>query len=237
MVWSPTATRPTAAVATSPHGSCPFSSRSRLSPKLNVALYANSVNPDEAYGVSPPHGVGPDYYLSQKRLDRGWTNTLSLPYIDRDSSATGLHSVKPKGTKPSLYYYPDLKQTYGGMTYDANNFTLVFTGYFIPQQTGTHRFCATADNRVAFYLGSGSAFPCGGSLDGTTAGAKPLLGFWYGASEDAACGNVVLRAGHYYPIRSVFGNYGNPAVLRVDVRLPDGRKTEDMRGMLASDVC
>ncbi|KAK1657373.1 hypothetical protein BDP55DRAFT_567340, partial [Colletotrichum godetiae] len=127
------------------------------------------------------------------------------------------------------------------ITYNANNFTLVFTGYFRPDQTGTFTFCYApdADNRDVLYLGSTSAFPCGQPSNAATPrGATPLAQYWFAASGNTGCVSTNLVAGFFYPIRSVFGNWGTPSSLSLVYTGP-GRTTNssDISGLGYAESC
>lgn len=237
--YTTTTTTTTTTEQQTPTGACFFPSSACPPSGLTIKLYANSAYPSDGYGVSDGvSGVGASYYLPQSSLAEGQSDSLSVPYKD-SKGATVPSYPQPKGINPYFRYFPGLTQTYGGITYNANNFTLVFTGYFVPTQTGTHTFCARyVDNRDTFYLGSDNAFPCGSASNGAVnPAAKPLLDRWFGSKSSIPCGSEHLVAGFYYPIRSVFGNWGTASQLNFTVTTPDGVEREDVGAMLHPDSC
>ena len=124
-------------------------------------------------------------------------------------------------------------------TYDANNFTLVFTGYYLAPQSGSYTFCIQADNRDALYIGSDSALPCGDASNGATpAGATPLADYFFDKTDSPnICQSIKLVAGFYYPIRSVYGNWGPPSSLGLTVQPPGGDATSNVEGNAFPNTC
>ena len=88
-------------------------------------LYENNFDDrDQGYRFWPSEGRGPDYYMSEDSLDSGVADTVEI-----DSVTEGDQNV-------------------GGMTFNGNNHTLVYNGYFLPDTSGTHEFCIYVDNIV-----------------------------------------------------------------------------------------
>ncbi|KAF4341700.1 PA14 domain protein [Fusarium beomiforme] len=226
----PTSTTPV------PSNACAFPSGTCDPSSLNADLYANSISPTEGYGVSDGEsGVGPDYYLSQQSLAQGSTTTLFMPYGDNEDGGTG----QTTPGSPNFNYFPGLTKTFAGITFNANNFTLVFLGYFVPPTTGSYEFCTNVDNRDAVYIGSDSAFPCGDpSNSATPRGATPLVEYWFFRDNTTQCANVDMVQGYYYPFRSVYGNWGSPSVMTTTVKGPgDSDASSDFSGKVAPDTC
>ncbi|GJN74739.1 hypothetical protein PLICBS_008832 [Purpureocillium lilacinum] len=191
---------------------------------LTVKYYENSIE-TQAYGIDArTGGLGPDYYLDLEPLGTGMTDTLSVPYFYGADGRRGIYiPAEPAGSN----YYPGLTNTFAGITFDANNFTLVFTGYYKAPASGPYTFCADTDNVDNFYIGSVDAFPCGeGNTTKTVPpGAQPLVYNYYGRTSRKTCGTRDLVQGYYYPIRSVFGNWGTPSHLKFTVKPPGGEET------------
>ncbi|KAG7421529.1 Topoisomerase I damage affected protein 8 [Fusarium oxysporum f. sp. rapae] len=217
-----------------PPGTCDTSS-------LSLNLYANSVRASEGYAVSGDQtGVGPNYYLDQSSLDQGSTTSLSVPGGDNDDATGDSYTPEEQqGGGPGFQYHPGLTKTYGGMTFNANTFTIVFTGYFVPPTTRSYTFCVEADNRDALYIGSDSTFPFGdASSDTTPSGATPLSDYWFARDSDAKCASVDMVEGFYYPLRSVYGNWGVPTSLTTTVQGPgDSSASAEVSGKVAPDTC
>lgn len=216
-------------------GSCDPSSGS-----LSLNLYENSAQAADGYAVSDGQsGVGPDYYLDQQPIDQGSTQSLSVPAGDNDDATGGFFNPQPPDSRPVFNYYPGLTKSYGGMRFDANNFTIVFTGYFVPETTGTHTFCVNfADNRNPLYIGSDDAFPCGDASNGATPrGATPRADYWFARETEAQCADVEMVAGFHYPLRQVYGNWGTPSSLAVTVQGPGEEATSDVAGRVSNADC
>lgn len=190
---------------------------------------------DTAFGVADGQsGVDYNYYLSQKPIGTGKTDGLS---VDNKATPPDKSPDKTIGSNPPFYYYNDQEQKTGGITYNANNFTLVWTGYFVPKQSGSYEFCTNADNRDSFFLGSDNAFPCG-SPSQISKSNKPIVESWYGAGEQGQkCKSVPLVEGYYYPLRSVYGNWGLPLGLDFTVKPPGGSASKTIQDGLAQDSC
>ncbi|KAH0169261.1 hypothetical protein KCU67_g3145, partial [Aureobasidium melanogenum] len=164
---------------------------------------------------------------------------MSIPsYVGDNSDA----EIVDDGSGGTIYYFPNAVGSYGGFDLDPNNFTIVWTGYFAPQESGSYQFCMNyADNRQAFFIGSDSAFPCGDSSNAATpTGATPLQDYWfYNPSLFlSVCQNMTLTAGFYYPVRAVYGNNGLPASSDFTVSGPGlGTNVTDLSGLVAPATC
>ncbi|UNI24893.1 hypothetical protein JDV02_010612 [Purpureocillium takamizusanense] len=191
---------------------------------LTVKYYENSIE-TQAYGIDArTGGLGPDYYLSLEPLGTGITDTLSVPYFYGADGRRGIYiPAEPAGSN----YYPGLTNTFAAITFDANNFTLVFTGYYKAPASGSYTFCADTDNVDNFYMGSVDAFPCskGNTTKTVPPRARPLVYNYYGRTSRKTCGTRDLVQGYYYPVRSVFGNWGTPSHLKFTVKPPGGEET------------
>lgn len=202
---------------------------------LTVQQYENPAEVAQGYGVqvdySTSGGVSPDYYMSLVAEQVGSSNNIAVPTAANPGGTSTRYTGSP------LFIYPDDTQTYAGITYDANNFTLVFTGYFEPPQTGDYQFCFDADNEDNVYIGSTVAFPCG-DPSAAPAGASPTVQSYYSFSNpNNQCATIALVAGVFYPFRQVYGNYGVPSSLVASVEYPDGTTTSDLTGYLYPASC
>lgn len=208
---------------------------------MTVKEYYNPYEPSEAYGNKQGSGgVGPDYYLDQnlQPLNTGTTTNMSVPATDGSGTETELDGGD--GIKTS--YYNDTRAMYGGFEYNPNNFSFVWTGYFVPEHSGSYQFCLDyADNEQAFYIGSDTAFPYGDSSNAAIPrGADIYERYWFGSSDynQFVCKNMTLTAGFYYPIRAVYGNDGLPAQSTFQVSGPGlGTNVTDLSGYVAPPTC
>ncbi|KAL9947999.1 hypothetical protein D7B24_004153 [Verticillium nonalfalfae] len=184
--------------------------------------------------MNPTGGVGPDYYRPLTPLDTGVTNELSFPAPVRPPNNQGVRLPE----QPAINYFPTATSTYAGMTFNPNNITLVYTGYYVPASSGTYEFCsADADNVVNFYFGQ-AAFPCGdASVTSTPAGIDPTIYQAFGFTPATVCVSRDLVAGLPYPMRIVYGNYGLPAGSTVTIAPPGEAGSSTWAGQLYEGTC
>lgn len=190
---------------------------------FNIDYYEN-VAGEFAYiwgtGILPP-----SYYITEglKPLDSSLTNLTFYPENDRPS---GLPVIYPYADPTQAYYVGWTRSTNGGVTVDANNFTLVYEGLFRAPETGSYTFCTSADDESDLFFGHGNALNC---LDGTApASATPFL-----TTKDQPdlgqfiCQAVNLTEGLYYPVRNVAGNGMGPSAFGFTVQLPSNSSNTD----------
>ncbi|KAF4982291.1 hypothetical protein FZEAL_2077 [Fusarium zealandicum] len=176
---------------------------------VNVDLYVNPYNSQVNGYRALNAGRPPTYYQTLQPFQRRVVNTLSFPRYARPTSG-GVNIGN------GIIRFPSARTTYAGVTFKPNNFTLVYNGYFRAETSGSHRFCIFADDVDYFYFGS-NAFDCN-TRASPRANATPFIRASY--YPPIPCSNVDLVAGLYYPIRSVYGQYGLPAELSVRVTPP-----------------
>ncbi|KAI1762451.1 Floculation protein FLO1 [Hypoxylon sp. FL1150] len=207
----------------SPDGSClvnPFCSPSGL----NIDYYRNYLG-DYSRGDFPS-----SYYITEnlQPLASSLTNRTFFP---QDLSPTNFPIAYPSaelGTN-GPYFAGWTRDTNGGITVDANNFTLVYSGFYRAPATGTYSLCTSADNRNEIFFGDGNAFDC---FDGAVpADATPLA---YGTGGNLVngvnCTDVDLVAGRYYPVRNVYGDWQGPSAFGFTVQGPGVNQTYDFDG-------
>lgn len=193
---------------------------------FNIDYYEN-VAGEFAYiwgtGILPP-----SYYITEglKPLDSSLTNVTF--YLD-NVRLSGLPVVYPYADPTEPYYVGWTRSTNGGVTVDANNFTLVYEGLFRAPTTGSYTFCTSADDESDLFFGHGNALNC---LDGTApASATPFLTTTNAPDGQYICEAVTLTAGLYYPVRNVVGNGMGPSAFGFFVQLPsDSSSTDDFTG-------
>ncbi len=175
------------------------------------------------------NGILPSsYYITQglKPLGSSLTNMTLYPANDRP---TGRTVVYPYTDRNEPYYVGWTRSTNGGVTVDANNFTMVYEGLFRAPKTGTYTLCTSADDQSDLFFGHGNALSC---LDGKApASATPFL-----TTKNASglgqpiCKSVALTAGMYYPVRNVAGNGMGPSAFGFTVQIPSSSSTNDFSG-------
>lgn len=169
---------------------------------------ANGLNID--YYANPAGGFGtgdtpPSFYITEglSPLDSSLTNITFFPQDMPPNDPTGW-----------------TRDTNGGITVNANNFALVYYGFYRAPTTGIFTICSSADNENDVFFGRGSAFSCD---DGKPSpDAKPLhvsRGGLY--NNPIACTDVYLVGGRYYPVRSVMGNFNGPSAFNFTIWEPD----------------
>ncbi|TWU73787.1 hypothetical protein ED733_004040 [Metarhizium rileyi] len=198
-----------------PGGPCELIKPNCYAAGFDIDYYANPFA-----GYSRENSLPWSYYITQKLtpLDSSTTNVTFFP-----------QDFGPPESLPKVYPRPDLpahwyaigwtKQTNGGITVDANNFTLVYSGFYRAPETGRHTLCTTADNENDVFFGHGSAFSC---LDGRVdTNAKPLVVSTGGSFINGIkCADLDLIEGAYYPLRSVMGDWQGPSAFNLTIQTP-----------------
>ncbi|KAJ3580485.1 hypothetical protein NPX13_g79 [Xylaria arbuscula] len=112
------------------------------------------------------------------------------------------------------------RSTNGGLTVNANNFTLVYYGFYRAPSTGIFTICTSSDNENDVFFGRNNAFSCD---DGKPSpNANPLHVSRGGSYMNPInCTDVSLIEGRYYPVRSVLGNYGGPSAFNFTIWEPN----------------
>lgn len=128
------------------------------------------------------------------------------------------------------YIYTQQRGNIYGYNLNATDFTVELTGYFLAPQTGTYTFAFNhVDDSAIFNFGQGVAFDCcnqddaaNGNTDFSINAIKPNNGPT-GHMETS----VDLEANYYYPIKIVFTNTEQIAMLYTTVTLPNGKLIEN----------
>jgi hypothetical protein len=228
-------TTPTAPPTSSPTpgGACALIDPFCKPAGLDIDYYANPLG---GYSSGNPPS---SYYITQalRPLDSSLTNVTFFP---QNYPAAGLPETYPNPAYPSAPYLVGWQRdTNGGVTVDANNFTLVYHGFYRARKTGAHTVCTTADNRNEVFFGHGNAFSC---LDGKPSpSAEPLLVTTGGNYINGiVCMDVNLIAGLYYPVRNVMGNWQGPSAFNFTIKEPDvafESRTNDFSGHVYPSNC
>ncbi|WKT42035.1 GLEYA adhesin domain [Fusarium oxysporum f. sp. vasinfectum] len=186
-------------------------------------------------------GFNVDYYKNV--FERGYGNDeMSVPpsyYItDNLTPSTPPSQIFPDSAYAGKAWYVGYHRTLaGGIKVDANNFTLVYTGYYQAPETGTYELCVTADNANTLYFGQGNAFECGTGETDPNAPALVLTATGYHFNNPTQCGHVDLIAGRHYPVRNVMGNKNAVSAFEFSVTTPSGSKTHDFEGQAFPVAC
>ena len=180
---------------------------------LNIDYYANAVG---GFGTG---NTPPSYYITDG-LSPLASSLTNVTFFAQD--------VTPENTNGWT------RDTNGGITVTANNFTLVYYGFYRAPSTGVFTICTSSDNENDVFFGRGNAFNCD---DGKPSpNAKPLHvsrgGFYMNPIN---CTDVSLLEGRYYPVRSVLGNYGGPSAFNFTIWEPDV-SFEDRKNDLSGNV-
>ncbi|KAF5026002.1 hypothetical protein F66182_1904 [Fusarium sp. NRRL 66182] len=196
---------------------------------FNVDYYSNAFQ--SGYG-NDEMSVPPSYYITEKLipLDSSITSETYFPQ-DYHSDIEHFPSVFPNPNAPHVPWYVGYKRTLaGGIAVDANNYTLVYTGYYKAPETGTYELCATADNANTVYFGRGNAFDCGtGEIDPKEP-ALILTATGWNMNNPTQCGTVDLMQDQYYPVRNVMGNKNAVSMFEFTIKTPSGQKSHDFTG-------
>ncbi|KAI0405117.1 hypothetical protein F4802DRAFT_199186 [Xylaria palmicola] len=186
---------------------------------FNIDYYQNPVG---NYGTG---NVPSSYYISQglSPLDSSLTNVTFFPQDAPPASGTAGWT----------------RATNGGVTVNANNFTLVYSGFYRAPVTGLYSLCSSSDNQNDVFFGRGSAFSCDSGL--APAGPRPLVTSLGGnLVNPTTCVDVYLFGGRYYPVRNVMGNYGGPSAFNFTIWEPNepyDAKTNDFTGSVFPLSC
>lgn len=201
---------------------------------LNIDYYAN---PFTGYS----RGILPwSYYITQKLrpLTASLTNVTFFP--QDTGPPTTLRKVYPSTEFPTAWYAEGWRKlTNGGISVDANNFTLVYTGFYAAPETGRYSLCTTADNENDVFFGHGNAFSC---VDGATdVSVKPLVVSTGGNYINGLkCADVDLVKGAWYPIRTVMGNWQGPSAFNLTIKAPSEtfeQRRNDFAGLAYPHDC
>ncbi|UNI13421.1 hypothetical protein JDV02_000169 [Purpureocillium takamizusanense] len=185
---------------------------------LDIAYYANPFGGYSRQGS----GLSSSYYLTQDLRPRAasLTNQTYFPQ-DTPPDASAFPRVYPRPADlPGAWYAVGwTRATNGGLAVDANNFTVVYTGFYRAPESGVFRLCTTADNENDVFWGHGAAFDCvTGRADPK---ARPTVVSTGGNYINGInCTDVTLAEGEYYPLRSVTGNWQGPSAFNLTVKRP-----------------
>ncbi|KAI8412465.1 hypothetical protein FOFC_05722 [Fusarium oxysporum] len=183
--------------------------------------------------------VPPSYYITDNLTPLD-SSVTSETYFAQDymQDLAGYPQIFPDSAYAGKAWYVGYHRTLaGGIKVDANNFTLVYTGYYQAPETGTYELCVTADNANTLYFGQGNAFECGTGETDPNAPALVLTATGYHFNNPTQCGHVDLIAGRHYPVRNVMGNKNAVSAFEFSVTTPSGSKTHDFEGQAFPVAC
>ncbi|KAL6922525.1 hypothetical protein ACHAP8_012494 [Fusarium lateritium] len=203
---------------------------------FNVDYYKNVF--ERGYG-NDEVSVPPSYYITDHLtpLDSSMT---SETYFAQDymQDLASYPQIFPDSAYAGKAWYIGYHRTLaGGIKVDANNFTLVYTGFYRAPETGTYELCVTADNANTLYFGQGNAFECGTGEADPNAPALVLTATGYHFNNPTQCGTVDLIEGRHYPVRNVMGNKNAVSMFEFTVKTPSGTKTHDFSGQAFPVAC
>ncbi|EGX92327.1 GLEYA adhesin domain [Cordyceps militaris CM01] len=218
-----------------PGGPCPLIKPGCAAAGLNIDSYPNPFT-----GYSREGSLPWSYYITQ-RLRPLASSLTNVAFFPQDTGPPApLPRVFPSPAFPLAWYAVGwTKLTNGGVRVDANNFTLVYAGFYRAPETGRYALCSTADNENDVFFGHGNAFSC---LDGTTdARARPLVVSTGGNYINGLkCAEVDLVRGAWYPLRSVMGNWQGPSAFNLTIKTPSQtfeQRRNDFSGLAYPRSC
>jgi hypothetical protein len=178
---------------------------------LNIDYYANPVG---GYGSG---SLPASYYITQGLSPLG-SSLTNVTFFPQDT---------PPGDPVGW-----TRETNGGITVNANNFTLVYSGFYRAPSTGIFTLCSSADNENDIFFGRGNAFSC--DSGDVSPDATPLVVSRGGNYVNPInCTDVFLVQGQYYPVRNVMGNFGGPSAFDFTIwepGVPFEDRTNDFTG-------
>ncbi len=183
---------------------------------LDIAYYSNPFG-----GYSRQGDLPSSYYITQNLRSLA-TSTTNETYFPQDTppDEASFPRVYPRADLPGAWYAAGwTRATNGGLTVDANNFTLVYAGFYRAPESGVFKLCTTADNENDVFFGHGVAFDCvTGKAD---PGARPVIVSTGGNYVNGInCTDVSLAEGEYYPLRSVMGDWQGPSAFNLTIKRP-----------------
>lgn len=216
-----TCTTTTAVPEATPGGPCPLINPRCPASGLDIEYYSNPLA-----GYSKEGSLPWSYYITEK-LKPLESSTTNVTFFPQDfGPPANLPKIYPRPDLPGSYYAVGwTKETNGGIVVDANNFTLVYSGFYRAPETGKYNLCTTADNENDVFFGHGNAFSClTGDID---IKARPLVISTGGNYINGIkCVELDLLKGAYYPLRSVMGDWQGPSAFNVTIKTPS-QKFED----------
>ncbi|OAQ64452.1 floculation protein FLO1 [Pochonia chlamydosporia 170] len=210
-----------------PGGPCPLIKPRCHASGLDIDYYSNPFA-----GYSREGSLPWSYYITQK-LRPLQSSSTNVTFFPQDfGPPANLPKIYPRPDLPGLWYAVGwTKETNGGIKVDANNFTLVYSGFYRAPETGKYTLCTTADNENDIFFGHGKAFDClTGSVDTSV---KPLVISTGGSYVNGIkCADLDLVKDSYYPLRSVMGDWQGPSAFNVTIKTPS-QKFEDRKNNFA----
>lgn len=190
-------------------------------------------------GAGWPAGQTPGgYYITQNLspIESSITNETFFPQDDWPTNEKPTYTCPGYAAQPM--YSDWVRNTNGGITVNANAFTLVYSGFFKAPATGTYTVCSSVDNINEVFLGDGDAFSCA-TGKAPASGATPILTATNTAPfvNPSFCADVALTAALYYPIRSVMSDNGGPSAFNLTIAGPGLAATHELGGYVYPLSC
>lgn len=212
---------------------------------LNIDYYENPFGyngyTSPTAGQSEAEVLPPSYYITEglSPLDSSTTNVTYIAQdYTSDIQAAGYPVIYPDTNNPSVQYFVGYtREVNGGIVVNANNYTLVYSGFYRAPTTGEYTFCVSADNADYFYLGDGLAFDCGDGIPDPDAPALNVASAGGNYDNPVSCGTVQLKADDFYPIRDVFGNGDAVSAFNLTIQAPGEEPKNGNSGRLYPVDC
>ena len=133
-------------------------------------------------------------------------------------------SLPTKANMPTNYNY--------NQPITLTNFSMLITGYFYAQKSGSYEFMLDVDDLAYVNIGAGSAFDCcNREISVSDPGPFDLSAIWPASKKSAT---VNLSEGFYYPLRIFYINRQGIAGLSVSFKDADGIIHENFDGYIYS---
>ena len=133
-------------------------------------------------------------------------------------------SLPTKANMPTNYNY--------NQPITLTNFSMLITGYFYAQKSGSYEFMLDVDDLAYVNIGAGSVFDCcNREISVSDPGPFDLSAIWPASKKSAT---VNLSEGFYYPLRIFYINRQGIAGLSVSFKDADGIIHENFDGYIYS---
>jgi hypothetical protein len=216
---------------------------STTSGTLSLSMYnpsTNSIYQDVGYSIASPNIVKIGEYLPTPTYVNGlmyavfntfhgnvatYSSTATLRTVTQSSTATGTGLLNI-GTAYNLYNTDQATNyfvRYWGSSAASSleNFSVEWTGYFLPNATGTWTFYNTSDDECYIWLGTNAHYGY------TTSGNYNLTNNYSGNTKSFS---ISLTSGVYYPLRILYGDGVAGDVFRFSFSNPSGTTFYDGTG-------
>jgi len=179
-------------------GACPAKCPTASGQGLTVKVFPNEF--DVGFGAP---GVAIPTFEGVTPIGQTLSDHIGFPYF-----TTGVN-----------YYDSSKKRQVHGITVDANNFSVEYTGFFEAPRSGVYKLCITADD-VGRLFSSGNCSNTATDLAPTNRDPR----------STSCTTTASLVAGFLYPIREVYGQISEASNLSLYIQAPGGGSSDVQTG-------